>query len=523
MLRTHIVPNDGLAGVKLVVEHPPLDFADAALASKPLHEPEHKKGQDAVVSSKLKKPQSGREIKTIVSAVKTDAPLLNNTNASASDEEAVEREELTGVGADLSRRNTRDSAISVSSFRPPLNRTLSRVSLHAEGSLENLKEDWAEGEGGYEGNSLSSARRPANRNSSRHRHNRKSGGESDIDGEVEKTTRERNSPKNRRSGMEFDTKSTESVYKVEKGSPREKSRLHKEKSDSDMDDDVVDAAGRSGRPTARTTHERPHSAPVPPPSPFPSSIRSSPPPRPQSFPASLDPSHVVAIGDPASTMAPPSDDQGVSHHIPIPWSNPSLQQSSWQPLHDDDAWLSQHPFSTNPNDASPAAMSAIGSFNPLTGRWGPLRMGPGTTSRRSTTRQARCRRTGLLTALAVLVVLTIVSIIVFSIRARQPPPYDGSSGARGGVPMAAPPGPPLPVLNLLNDTSKHGPSGTYFGVSIDWVSLHRLFSDRFRLHMLTYMEKRTSMTQNHSIKILGAVPLYKMDITLLVRRSKLPR
>ncbi|KAJ3029462.1 hypothetical protein HDV00_009594 [Rhizophlyctis rosea] len=189
-----------------------------------------------------------------------------------------------------------------------------------------------------------------------------------------------------------------------------------------------------------------------------------------STPSLIDPTSVTPVGDthPSTALPEPSDDAAPSFNKPRPFSNSSAQPT-WRPLHDDDGWSNTHPWSAGPGGGDQthvSASSAVSSLNRSSSSGSPWQNGYLSSSRRVWNRRPACRRAGLIATLAVIVCATMLTIIVLVAKLNNTDPFNKSAGARGGVPMA-PPGPPLPVmLGAMNGSDT--PSGTYFGISIDW-------------------------------------------------------
>ncbi|TPX70929.1 hypothetical protein SpCBS45565_g01421 [Spizellomyces sp. 'palustris'] len=182
----------------------------------------------------------------------------------------------------------------------------------------------------------------------------------------------------------------------------------------------------------------------------------------------LPPPPGVSKGEPISPA--PVDDQGVNK-APIPWRTTNMQ-SAWTVLNDDDSWGTSQEWHQTPSEDtySNGGVFSMQLVNPLNGRWGRSpRVGPGSSSRRANRGRNSCRRACLLSTLGLLITAVSIVIIVVTIRAHQRDKFDPQAGPRGGLP-APPPGPPLPVLNVLDmRVPTNASAGVYFGASIDWT------------------------------------------------------
>ncbi|KAI8908789.1 glycoside hydrolase superfamily [Powellomyces hirtus] len=141
--------------------------------------------------------------------------------------------------------------------------------------------------------------------------------------------------------------------------------------------------------------------------------------------------------------------------------------SAWTVLTDDQGWGTAQEWS--PQDPNSAATFSMQLVNPRTGRW-TRRVGPPSSARPKQSRHS-IRNRCLLITFAILTVAVVASIAIFyTVKSKQRVTFDPTAGPRGQLP-APPPGPPLPVLNMLdiNSTKSTNESASvYFGASIDW-------------------------------------------------------
>ncbi|KAJ3021629.1 hypothetical protein HKX48_008110 [Thoreauomyces humboldtii] len=147
-------------------------------------------------------------------------------------------------------------------------------------------------------------------------------------------------------------------------------------------------------------------------------------------------------------------------------------QSAWTVLNEDEGWGTAqvwHDPATDPaQNASEAAAFALQLVNGRRRRRvGPTN--PFSSSFRPKQLRKKLRNRCWVLIFALIVTLGVVAVTFTTIKHHTSYTFDPQAGPRGQLP-APPPGPPLPVLNLL-DSGNHsttGPASVYFGASIDW-------------------------------------------------------
>ncbi|RKO92599.1 hypothetical protein BDK51DRAFT_50573 [Blyttiomyces helicus] len=189
-------------------------------------------------------------------------------------------------------------------------------------------------------------------------------------------------------------------------------------------------------------------------------------------------------GDSPTPLPAPSDDHS-AFRPNVPWMREPNPEAPWAPLHDDGAYVPSSRSSAESFD------HPLGSFNPMTGRFSITERTDSAFSSSSYSSSSRRRRLSLsvgslgaarkcclwffsarkavIASLLGFLLLFGTLLIVFYVHKTHdilPPAY---SGPRGGVP-SPPPGPPLPVLDVLKLPEKvQKELGVYFGVSINWT------------------------------------------------------
>ncbi|KAI8818214.1 uncharacterized protein EV422DRAFT_194430 [Fimicolochytrium jonesii] len=153
-----------------------------------------------------------------------------------------------------------------------------------------------------------------------------------------------------------------------------------------------------------------------------------------------------------------------------PWKKGNMQ-NAWNALSDDDVYASLNDWRdpAEAADGEPNSTFSMQTVNPRTRRWGRTpRVGP-LSSARSKFRRSPFRRACLIATFGLMVVLTAVVVVIVTIKQNKKDTFDPNAGPRGQLP-SAPPGPPLPVINLLGNRTNPDmfPNTVYFGASIDW-------------------------------------------------------
>ncbi|KAJ3182449.1 hypothetical protein HDU87_008613 [Geranomyces variabilis] len=186
------------------------------------------------------------------------------------------------------------------------------------------------------------------------------------------------------------------------------------------------------------------------------------------------PSPSAPLPEPAPNSDPPPDGQGPSvddhgQFKPIPWRKTNMN-SAWTVLTDDHTFGTAQEWpgdrSIEPNsDGSPYALQLV---NPPNGR-GYRRIAP-TSPRQKKSRHSMRNRCLIITFALLTAAVVTFMVAFFTVKSKERTTFDPAAGPRGQLP-APPPGPPLPVLNMLGNASlpvNGSSANVYFGASIDW-------------------------------------------------------
>ncbi|KAJ3152222.1 hypothetical protein HDU89_001441 [Geranomyces variabilis] len=176
----------------------------------------------------------------------------------------------------------------------------------------------------------------------------------------------------------------------------------------------------------------------------------------------------------ANSDPPPPVGQGplVDDHgqfKPIPWRKTNMN-SAWTVLTEDHTfgtaqeWPGDRSIEPNSDDTS----YALQLVNPPNGR-GFRRIAP-TSPRQKKSRHSMRNRCLMITFALLTAAVVTFMVAFFTVKSRERTTFDPAAGPRGQLP-APPPGPPLPVLNMLGNASlpvNGSSANVYFGASIDW-------------------------------------------------------
>ncbi|KAJ3155760.1 hypothetical protein HDU86_004229 [Geranomyces michiganensis] len=186
------------------------------------------------------------------------------------------------------------------------------------------------------------------------------------------------------------------------------------------------------------------------------------------------PDPAVPLPEPSANSDPPPDGQGplVDDHgqfKPIPWRKTNMN-SAWTVLTDDHAFGTAQEW---PGDRSTEPLSndsayALQLVNPPNRHWA-RRISP-ISPRQKKSRHSMRNRCLIITFALLTAAVVAFMVAFFTVKSKHQTTFDPAAGPRGQLP-APPPGPPLPVLNMLGNATfpvNSTASNVYFGASIDW-------------------------------------------------------